>query len=127
MRKYLDCFYRFSQSATSMMYTLSTYVFFVFINICFNINYYQHLFSRFSPIGICSLIAGKLAGMEDIKDNLESLGLYMLTVIVGLLIHALFTLPIIYFVIVRKNPLHFFFGMGSALLTAFGTSSRFDV
>lgn len=77
----------------------------------------------FSPIGICSLIAGKLAGMEDIKDNLESLGLYMLTVIVGLLIHALFTLPIIYFVIVRKNPLHFFFGMGSALLTAFGTSS----
>lgn len=63
--------------------------------------------------------------MEDIKDNLESLGLYMLTVIVGLLIHAFITLPIIYFVIVRKNPVRFFFGMGSALLTAFGTSSRF--
>ncbi|XP_046843178.1 excitatory amino acid transporter 3-like isoform X2 [Xenia sp. Carnegie-2017] len=25
----------------------------------------------FSPIGVCSLIAGKLAGMENIKDNLE--------------------------------------------------------
>lgn len=65
--------------------------------------------------------------MEDIKDNLESLGLYMLTVIVGLLIHAFITLPVIYFVVVRKNPFRFFLGMGSALLTAFGTSSRFDM
>jgi Na+/H+-dicarboxylate symporter len=65
--------------------------------------------------------------MDDIKDNLESLGLYMITVIAGLLIHGFITLPVIYFVIVRKNPLRFFFGMGGALLTAFGTSSRFDI
>lgn len=85
------------------------------------------LIFRFSPIGICSLIAGKLAAMENIKGDLESLLLYMMTVISGLLIHAFVTLPIIYFVIVRKNPVRFFFGMGGALLTAFGTSSRFGV
>lgn len=62
--------------------------------------------------------------MEDIKENLESLGMYMLTVIVGLFIHALVTLPIIYFAIVRKNPFRFLLGMGNAILTAFGTSSR---
>ena len=85
------------------------------------------VFYRFSPIGICSLIAGKLAAMDDIQDNLQSLGMYMVTVITGLLIHAFITLPIIYFVIVRKSPVRFFFGMGGALLTAFGTSSRFDI
>ncbi|XP_046843140.1 excitatory amino acid transporter 2-like isoform X2 [Xenia sp. Carnegie-2017] len=77
----------------------------------------------FSPIGICSLIAGKLAGMENIKDNLEGLGMYMMTVIVGLFIHAFITLPIIYIVVVRKNPIPVFFGMSNAFLTAFGTSS----
>ena len=85
------------------------------------------MFYRFSPIGILSLIAGKLAAMEDIEDNLQSLGMYMITVMVGLFIHAFITLPIIYIVIVRKSPVRFFFGMGGALLTAFGTSSRFDI
>ena len=85
---------------------------------------FLHYDFRFSPIGICSLIAGKLAGMENIKDNLEGLGMYILTVMVGLFIHAFITLPIIYIVILRKNPIPMFFGMSSALLTAFGTSSR---
>ena len=94
------------------------------VSVTVSSNVRNNFFLRLSPIGICSLIAGKLAGMKDINENLESLGLYMLTVIIGLLIHSIITLPIIYFVIVRKNPVRFFLGMGSALLTAFGTSSR---
>jgi len=51
------------------------------------------------------------------------LGLYMLTVITGLIIHAVITLPAIYFAVTRKNPLTFFKGMLQAWVTALGTAS----
>ena len=79
---------------------------------------------RYSPLGIFSLIAGKVASMEDIGDVLKKLGLYMGTVISGLFIHAFIVLPLIYFFITRKNPFKFILGMRAALITAFGTSSR---
>ena len=88
----------------------------------------MHLFFllyRYSPIGICSLIAGKVASMENISDVLEKLGLYMATVITGLVIHAFIVLPLLYFIFTRRNPFKFILGMRAALLTAFGTSSRY--
>ncbi|XP_068728324.1 excitatory amino acid transporter 1-like [Montipora capricornis] len=76
-----------------------------------------------SPIGICSLIAAKVAGMDDVIKSLNMLGMYMLTVISGLLIHALVILPLLYLIAVRKNPLRFYVGLRDAMITAFGTSS----
>ena len=40
------------------------------------------------------MIAAKLAAMADILDELKLLGMFMVTVIVGLMIHALVVLPI---------------------------------
>lgn len=77
----------------------------------------------YSPIGICSMIAAKLAAMEDILDALRLVGMFMVTVIVGLLIHVLIVLPIIYFAITRKNPYKFMKGLREAMVTAFGTDS----
>lgn len=77
----------------------------------------------YSPIGIWSLIAAKFASMNNILGTFESLGLYMVTVISGLLIHSLIVLPLIYFVTTRRNPLLYVKGIIQALLTAFGTSS----
>lgn len=77
----------------------------------------------YSPIGIWSLIAAKFASMNNILGTFESLGLYMVTVISGLLIHSLIVLPLIYFVTTRRNPLLYVKGIVQALLTAFGTSS----
>ena len=77
----------------------------------------------YSPIGIWSLIAAKFASMENISGTFESLGLYMTTVIVGLIFHSFVILPTIYFITTRKNPLWFVKGIIQALLTAFGTSS----
>jgi len=76
----------------------------------------------YSPIGIWSLIAAKFASMENIGGTFVSLGLYMVTVISGLVIHS-FILPTIYLVVTRKNPFLYVKGILQALLTAFGTSS----
>jgi len=77
----------------------------------------------YSPIGIWSLIAAKFASMDDIEGTFEKLALYMVTVIVGLIIHSFLVLPGIFAVVTRKNPFKFAGGLVKALLTAFGTSS----
>jgi solute carrier family 1 (high affinity glutamate transporter) protein 2 len=77
----------------------------------------------YSPIGIASLIIAKILAIKDMYTVAQQLGLYMLTVITGLIIHAVITLPLIYFVVTRKNPLTFFRGMLQAWVTALGTAS----
>ena len=79
---------------------------------------------RYAPVGIMFLIAGKIMSVDNLSETAESLGLYMATVIVGLVFHAVFTLSIIYYVICRKNPLKFFQGIFQAWITALATSSR---
>ncbi|XP_031568086.1 excitatory amino acid transporter 1-like isoform X2 [Actinia tenebrosa] len=77
----------------------------------------------YSPIGICSLIIAEVAAMTNIMRSLSLVGIYMLTVISGLLIHSLVVLPIIFVIVTRRNPFGFIMGMRSAIITAFGTSS----
>lgn len=64
----------------------------------------------YSPIGIMSLITGKIVSIEDIYHTAASVGMYMVTVIVGLIIHACITLPLIFYITTRQNPLTFFRG-----------------
>ncbi|KAJ8031400.1 Excitatory amino acid transporter 2 [Holothuria leucospilota] len=76
----------------------------------------------YSPIGILSLICAKILEMEKPEEVFAQLGLYMITVLLGLVIH-LGVLMLIYFALTRKNPVVFFVGMLQAWLTAIATSS----
>jgi len=78
----------------------------------------------FAPIGIFALIGGIVAENRGSVDKLfAALGLYSLTVIIGLLLHAIIVLPLILKIFGRKNPFTYFVNMGQALATAFTTAS----
>lgn len=76
-----------------------------------------------SPIGVLFLVASKIVEMDDLAVIAGQVGLYTVTVLVGLFIHGLITLPLLYFFFVRRLPFTFMGNMMQAIATAFGTSS----
>ncbi|CAL8137276.1 unnamed protein product [Orchesella dallaii] len=76
-----------------------------------------------SPVGVCFLIAAQLLEAKDIGHILEKLGMYFMTVLLGLFIHGFVVLPFMYGVVTRTLPFKFIANMTQALATAFGTAS----
>lgn len=62
--------------------------------------------------------------MKNLAEMGSQLGMYTLSVIVGLIIHGLIVLPLLFFMVTKKNPYSFMGGLLQALITALGTSSR---
>lgn len=76
-----------------------------------------------TPLGICSLVMKEMLSNADLQRILLLLGMYVVTVLVGILIHALVVYPTIYFLVTRQNPFRVYRGISQAILTAFATSS----
>ncbi|KAL8625646.1 hypothetical protein ACOMHN_043921 [Nucella lapillus] len=77
----------------------------------------------YSPIGVLFLVAEEVVSMDDPQQTFEQLSFYFITVMVGLAVHGFITLPGLYFVVCRRNPFRFMYGVLQALMTALGTSS----
>ena len=73
------------------------------------------------PIGVFGLITKVVAtaGFELFK----AVGMYMITIVTGLLIHWVITLPVIFYLFMRISPIKHFKAMAPAFMTAFSTSS----
>ncbi len=78
---------------------------------------------RFTPLGIFGIVARVVADQDDLGNLVTRMGLYMGTVILGLLIHFLITLPLIVRFAGRAKPWLHLKNMSTPLLTAFSTSS----
>ncbi|XP_076347435.1 excitatory amino acid transporter 1-like isoform X2 [Tachypleus tridentatus] len=76
-----------------------------------------------SPLGVLFLIAAKILEMTDFSVVAGQLGMYTVTVLVGLFLHALITLPVLYSIATRSLPFKFISNMMQAITTAFGTAS----
>ncbi len=78
----------------------------------------------FAPIGVMALIGGIVAeNRGSIEQLVSGLGMYTLTVLIGLAIHSVIILPLILKMFTGKSPLTYFVNMGQALATAFTTAS----
>lgn len=87
----------------------------------------------FSPIGILSLIGAALAGFTfdiahskqtfslaettNLTPSLERLGLYIATVMSALFIHACIILPMILYLVTKRNPIQYAANMMQVSLT----------
>ena len=73
------------------------------------------------PIGVFGLITKAVASAGF--GLFKAVGLYMITITIGLTIHWLIVLPIIFYLLTRINPLKHYRAMAPAFMTAFSTSS----
>lgn len=82
---------------------------------------------KFTPLGVFSIIAKVLSQQinsgNQVGEIISSMGIYFLTVLAGLLIHGLVTLPLLVKFLGRANPMKHMKNMSTVLLTAFSTSS----
>eukprot|EP01084_Bolivina_argentea_P099512 178874_1 len=56
-----------------------------------------------TPLGMLSLITAQIAYTENLPSLLTSLGVHILTLMLGFCFHVFIFLPIVYFIMVRKN------------------------
>jgi len=80
-----------------------------------------NLVMRFAPIGVFGLVAEVIA--QTGWSAVRPLTVFFASVLLGLLAHALITLPLILRLVARVSPLRHYQAMAPALTTAFSTSS----
>ena len=68
-----------------------------------------------------------MAEVEDILKTFRDVGLFVAVNFIGCFIQAFIVYPSLYFFIVRKNPFTYLSGIVPAMITAFGTSSRYEI
>ncbi|KAF5303356.1 hypothetical protein FQR65_LT08269 [Abscondita terminalis] len=76
-----------------------------------------------SPVGVFFLVTSKVLEIDSLEELVGRLGMYFLTVLIGIIVHGFMVIPFLYFFITRKNPFKYIANMAQALATAFGTSS----
>jgi Na+/H+-dicarboxylate symporter len=76
---------------------------------------------KLTPVGVFSLVSYTVA--ETGIKIIFPLGKYVITVVLGLLIHALFTLAILGFLLGKYNPYAYLVRVREALFLAFSTAS----
>lgn len=76
-----------------------------------------------TPVGISSVIAGKILGVQDLSLVMAQLMWFIVTIAIGVFFYQLVIMQLIYFVFLRKNPFKFYWGLVHPMLTAFATAS----
>jgi len=76
---------------------------------------------KLTPVGVFSLVSYTVA--EVGVDIIFPLGKYVITVVLGLLIHAFFTLALLGFFLGKYNPYSYLIKVREALFLAFSTAS----
>ena len=77
-----------------------------------------------TPIGVSSVIMGKILDVEDLSLVISQLFMFVVTIATGVFFYQFIILQLIYFFIVRKNPFKFYVGLVQPVIYAFATASK---
>lgn len=75
-----------------------------------------------APLGVFLLVSARV-GQAGLSRLAGPVGVYFGTVVVGLVIHAVITLPLVLWLFGRVNPFGYLWSMRKPLVTAFSTAS----
>ncbi|XP_041984354.1 excitatory amino acid transporter 3 [Aricia agestis] len=76
-----------------------------------------------SPLGVFFLVTAKIMEIESFGELVGRLGMYFMTVLLGLFLHGFGTLSILFVLATKKLPCRYIAKMGQVMATAFGTAS----
>lgn len=76
-----------------------------------------------TPLGISSLIAVSIAGIQDITVVFEQLGMFVLAVTAGIVIHQFIFLPLLLITLTRRNPFAYLISMARVWMLTFAATS----
>ena len=68
-----------------------------------------------TPVGVASLLVSDLVSQEDLLGMMASLSWYLLTVCLIIFIHGFLVVPLVFFLVCRKNPYKLLLGMPAPL------------
>ncbi|KAL5007178.1 hypothetical protein ScPMuIL_015984 [Solemya velum] len=77
----------------------------------------------FTPLGVASLIAKVIAGTSDLEETFRKLGIYIMTIVVGLVIMVFIIIPVIYFIAIRTNPFRILLSSTRSVMITLATTS----
>ena len=78
---------------------------------------------KLTPLGVLGIVAKAVSDAPSITEFAGRMGIYMITVILGLFVHTFISLPLVLRFIGKINPIWHFKNMATPLLTAFSTAS----
>jgi len=83
------------------------------------------LIMKFAPLGVFGLVAAVVAdtGASQFGSLMATLGLFFISVVLALALHAFVVMPLVLRYVAGVNPLRHYRAMAPALLTAFSTAS----
>jgi len=76
-----------------------------------------------SPLGVMSLVSFHMGNSGDFWDVVKGMGLLVAARVTGVLVHGLVVLPLLNFILTRKNPYVILYKCTQIWAVAFGTSS----
>lgn len=76
-----------------------------------------------SPLGVASVIMSKILSVDKLATVMSNLGLFIVTVVVGVLFYQWFIQNLLYFLFTRRNPITFYFNLLEPWVTSFATAS----
>lgn len=77
----------------------------------------------FTGFAVAGIIIGKLLTIDNMWQVLSQLALFIFCVLVGLAFHLFVLLPLIYFVVLRKQSYGFLSKLADPMITAFAVAS----